>query len=474
MLYWPEIPTCSNILYTPAVCLIRTGDRWVRQLKQIMPLVLTADEKALALEKGSSELKFLFEKNGVDNDLQAFLLHSQICTVAVFATIASSSDELKTLIKDEFAVDIAAGLQQRVRVANLLVCWEAAQCRTKRQSELEGELATKHLVKPMASSEYNAMRLAWESKFWAVEDEMVPARSYLERRAEDFEQEDYKAEPLTAVINKDQDDNETLTPVWSSSGALQMKKSSQSIEEPKNAEQLRKRIKILSMGLMFLGLRHSNRAFLQDLNPQIFEDYVCYLLSEHCFLMTGKSAEGFSISGPSWAQLLLYEFQVRKRAWQLVQNENQKFRDALKAAYRDPVVKERFLTTPVALTSSAQPKRSWDSSGSTAEQPATGKRAKANKKGGRGKGGGKGSGKGGRGGKGGKSATERLGIAARTPDGNAICFSYNDFNVRCKDKSCRFAHNCGLCFAKGHPAYACNQGNKAQASETQGGGRGSE
>ena len=435
------------------------------------PPVLDAQQKAEALQKGSSELKFLLEKNNVDNDLQAYLYHSGILTVPVFATIASTTEELKTLLKDEFEVDVAASLQQRVRVANLIVCWEAAQSRTKRQSELEGELATKHLVKPMATTEYNSMRQAWEARFWPVDDDLVPARSYLERRAEDFEQEDFKAESLTSVINKEQDDGETLTPVWSTSGALQMKKAAQTIDEPKNAEQLRKRIKVLSMGLMFLGIRHSNRAWLQGLNPQVFEDYVCYLLSEHCFLMTGRSAEGFAISGPSWAQLLLYEFQVRKKAWQMVQNEGATFKDALRAAWRDPVVKERFLTTPVALTSAAQPKRSWDG-GASESQDGHGKRPKGNKKGsGRGKGGGaKGKGKG----KGkGKTASDRLGIASRTPDGQAVCFSYNDFNVRCRDKNCRFTHVCGLCSAR-HPAYACSKGNRAQTAETQGGGAGTD
>ena len=57
-----------------------------------MVLELTPLEVAGALLKGSSELKFLLERNNVDNDLQAFLYHSGIVTIAVFATIASNAD----------------------------------------------------------------------------------------------------------------------------------------------------------------------------------------------------------------------------------------------------------------------------------------------------------------------------------------------------------------------------------------------
>ena len=429
-----------------------------------MPLALTQQEISEALEKGSSELRFLFERNNVDNDLQAMIFHSGILTLPVLATIASTATELKDLVKTEFGVDSTAGLADRVRVANLLVAWENATVRAKKQSEIEGELTTKHLIKPMTSSDYIAMRQAWEARFWPLDDEFVPARSYLEKRADEMEQDDLQAEPLTSVITKDQDNQDVLVPVWSSSGTMTMKKSSGCTEEPRNPEQLRKRIKVLSLGLMFLGMKHTNRKFLQNLNPQLFEDYVTYLLSEHCYFLQGRSAEGFNIVGPSWAQLLIYEFQVRRKMWQLVQNEGKDVKDALRSSWQDPVIKERYLTTPVALSASSGSKRQWDSS---ANQSNFGKKAK-----GAGRGGGTSTGKGKGKGKG-KSAAEKLNISSRSPDGDPICFGYNDFHTRCRNKGCRFKHICGGCFGK-HPVYACSSANKAAGAETQGGGKGRE
>jgi hypothetical protein len=371
----------------------------------------------------------------------------------VFVTFVKDSDELKQVIKDSFGIDGSASLANRVRIANLLVAFQLAQGRVTEQSKLEGELSAKHIVKPMTTSEYSSMKVAWERRYWPLEDEQIPGRSYLERRADELEQEDFRSEPLTAVLSKEQDDPDVLVPVWSSTGALQMKKGAQQVEEPKNPEALRKRLKLLGLGLMFLGIRHSNRPYLQGLTPQLFEDYLTYLLSEHCYYLQGKSAEGYNISGPSWAQLLIYELQVRKKAWWLVQSGGSSFADALRAAWKDPVVKERYLTTPVALAG-VPFKRSVESdSGSSA------KRSKGAKGKGRGKPS-KGRGKG----KGQKSVTDRLGISMTTPDGDGICFGYNDFATRCRDRNCRFKHVCGACFGK-HPVYACRPGNRA---ETQG------
>ena len=427
------------------------------------PLVLSDVEVAEALTKGSSDLRFLFEKNDVDNELQALFFHSKITNMAQFAALVPKGDDLRELIKVEFGIDANAGLQHRVRVTNVLISFNTATTRMTKQAEMEGELESKHLVKPMAMTEFTAMRVAWQQRYWELDEDLIPARCYLEKRAEELEQGEYRAEPLTAVLTKEQDDPDIIVPVWSSTGTLQMRKGNQQVEEPRNPEQLRKRLKILGLGLMFLSLKHSNRAFLTAINPQLFEDYACYLLSEHCFYLQGKSAEGFAISGPSWNQLLIYEFQVRRKTWTLVQNQGMDFATALRVSWRDPCVKERFLTTPIALSAAGSGKRYMEPS----DPFAAGKKARSaghgrNKTGNKAKGSGKGKGKG----KGKQSAGDKLGCASRTPDGQPICYGYNDTSVRCKNRDCRFMHRCGGCFGQ-HPLYACKPGNRA---ETQGSG----
>jgi hypothetical protein len=212
-----------------------------------------------------------------------------------------------------------------------------------------------------------------------------------------------------------------------------------------------------------LGLKHPNRSFLQKLTPQLFEEFLSYILGEHVFGLTGKSSEGFTISAPAWSQILIYEFQIRKKAFERVHSQGETFAEALKKSWADPIIKERYLTTPMALAS-VSVKRPTDSSQSQG-QKRSGPYGKGKQKGGS-KGKGKGKGKGKKGGKrGGKNSV--------TPDGRPICFAYNNPNERCQ-RTCPngFVHACCWCFGL-HPAYNCggNSGTPVQP-ETQGSGGG--
>ena len=430
-----------------------------------MVLQLTPAEIDAAVLKADTELALAFERNDVSRETLAFFAHSGIDNMNKFAGIAKDGDDLKAMMLKEFGFDSTASLAERVRITNIVICFEMAKSRVVERNKLEGELMAKQIIKPLSISEHGAMRTAWERRFWVLDEEWVPSRVYLERRLEDLEQGEFKAEALTTVLTKDQEDPDLLVPVWSNTGSLQMRKGTTSVEEPKNSEQLRRRIKVLGIGLMMLGLRHQNKQFLQNLNPQIFEDFLTYLLSEQCYFMQGKSAEGFTISGPSWAQLLIYEYQVRRKAWLIVQSKGTEFGEALREAWKDPSTRERFLITPIALATSGT-KRNWgDSSGSGnhSDKPKTGGGGKAHGKGAK-KSKGSGKGKGSSGKSSGKGNTSSC--ASRTPDGKPICYGYNNFDVRCRDSRCRFLHVCGACFGK-HPIYACKPGNKA---ETQGEG----
>ena len=426
-------------------------------------LVLTPEQVDAAVAKADSELAFAFERNDVSRAALAAFVHSGIDNMTKFAGIARDGDDLRDLMLKEFGFDSSVSLGERVRITNIVICFEMAKSRVFERNKLEGELMAKHIVKPLTVSEHGAMRIAWERRFWTLDDEWVPSRVYLERRLEDLEQGEYKAEALTSVLTKDQEDPDLLVPVWSSTGTLQMRKGTTTVEEPRNPEQLRRRIKVLGIGLMMLGLRHSNKQFLQNLSPQTFEDLLTYLLSDQCYYMQGKSAEGYTITGPSWAQLLIYEHQVRKKAWSNVQHKGQEFGEALREAWKDPSTRERFLITPIALSSSGA-KRNWNEGAGNGDKPSgknggkgQGKNAKKSKGTGKGKGGG---------GKSGNKGGGAQSCASRTPDGKPICYGYNNNDVRCRDSKCRFLHVCGSCFGK-HPIYACRPGNKA---ETQGGG----
>ena len=151
---------------------------------------------------------------------------------------------------------------------------------------------------------------------------------------------------------------------------------------------------------------------------------------------------------PPWPLIISYEHAVRSKAISLVR-KGALLKDALKLAWEDPVVKERHFTTPLCLESNR--KRGADfppsqPSGSSRWEPPA-KYAK---------GGGKGSGKGKKG-KGQKKSSSfaTTGCASTSPDGQNICYQWNNKASRCNKVKCKFVHICGGCFAKDHPLYNC-------------------
>ena len=74
---------------------------------------------------------------------------------------------------------------------------------------------------------------------------------------------------------------------------------------------------------------------------------------EHVWSLVARNAQGDVVAHLPWAQVLQYEQHIRKNTWQLVQQDHMRFHAALKLAIDDPVVKERYFTTPLALASLA-------------------------------------------------------------------------------------------------------------------------
>lgn len=419
---------------------------------------MVPEDLEAALKLGSADLKYLLAREGVDEKLQGAFFSVGITTLAKFSTIVDTAAEFKKMLKEDFALDAAADLQTRVRVAAVVVAYNSAKARTEKFAELEGEMQSKRLQKPLAVSEYQAMRTAWEKKWWPQTDGQTPGRSYMEKRADDLANGDLRAEPLTSVISREEDNTECFQSFWDAAGQLQLKKGGTSVAEPQNPEQLRKRIKLMGCGLMMLGIRHTNNPALQGLVPQDFEDYLSFLLGEFVWGLTGRSADGNTVALPSWAQLIIYEYQIRRAAYRLVE-EGSTFKDALKQSYKDAVTKERYFTTPIALSSSQKRPYAFNDMPDGSSQ----KKGKS-----------KGAGKGGKsGGKGRKGNGKPSG----KPEGKKhdFCYAYNNSWERCKNKNCKFKHQCMKCGGN-HPVYNCTnaEAGAKQGGETQGKGAGAE
>ena len=184
-------------------------------------------EEGLAkkLAKGASELKFLLTQHKVSADIQGELYENGVDTVARFAAAATDEADLKAMLKDSFSINPSESLKLRAQAAGVVVAWKTAISGVERQAEAEATNEVRDLAKPIPSTEYIAMRQAFAAKFGELEDKHIPAKEYIEKKLAELESGEFRAEPLTEIISRDEVDPDTLLPPhWDAKGTISLKK----------------------------------------------------------------------------------------------------------------------------------------------------------------------------------------------------------------------------------------------------------
>ena len=208
---------------------------------------------------------------------------------------------------------------------------------------------------------------------------------------------------------------------------------------------------LLGTTLIFAGYQQVHKSYLRGLTPQVFVDYVEYLLGDYVWKLAARGVGGAILSSPSWSLLLSYEHAIRKKMVILV-NKGQTVKDSLKSAMEDPVTKERFFTTPLCVEA-VSGKRPAPSEWGYAETAGSASTHVQNNKKGKSPRGGKGRGKGKDKGKNRRTSVNKC--ASKTPDGANICFKFNQ--AGCSVPNCPFVHVCGKCFAANVPMNRCKR-----------------
>ena len=415
--------------------------------------VLTDEEEKAALQKGSADLKFLFERNDVPVKLMAKWFHVGVTTLEKFSNIAKDSDDLVLLLRDHLGVDQAATLENRVIVAAVTCSWVNAKTRVQRAAEVEAELDTKEWRKPVLVSEWLAMKAGLEKAVGTVDDRLLPAKEYVEKKLQEVEAGEDRAEELSEVLSREEVDPDTMVPSWDAKGNLTVRRGSGKVKDPGNPEALRSRLTVMRNAFQMVSLKHTNRSELQGDWVRVFEEFKDYLLGDHVYGLHAQDADGNTIAAPPFRLVLSYERAVRKEAVRRVNQEKTAYPVALKQAWRDPTTKERHFTTPLPLVSKRPsggqvPAASSKSTGSPAKKQRAEEKGKP-----------KGAGKG----------KQMAGCASHNADGVPICYRFNTPGERCKVKRCKFAHQCGICFSDKRPLYQCNS-QKKQPPDTTGSG----
>ena len=201
---------------------------------------------------------------------------------------------------------------------------------------------------------------------------------------------------------------------------------------------------------MFISYQQTSRTYLNGLKPYVFTEYADYMLGEHVFGLKATMRSGEVLGSPPWDLTLSYEHEIRVTACKHVM-KGQTLEHGLRTAWADPVVKERYFSTPLGLVMQGRARKAeeQDLGGQPWKfQKGPGKGNAKGDKGGRPKGGGKG--------KGDKGGHFDCAPSTPGPGGRKICFAFNKGTCTKKGHKCKFAHVCGICFKEGVPMFKCD------------------
>ena len=93
---------------------------------------LSEVEKKAVMDKGGSELKFLFDKEGGDELFQLKLYTDGITSVKTFAALFTDATDLRAGLKELFHLDPTKDFATRIKVSKIVVAWETAKTRGAR------------------------------------------------------------------------------------------------------------------------------------------------------------------------------------------------------------------------------------------------------------------------------------------------------------------------------------------------------
>ncbi len=430
-----------------------------------MPKVLSAEEHAAGLAKVEGELLRILEDAEVGSEVRALFGHFGISKVRSFARLEPDESSLRELLKRDF--EFGETIAERISMAHVLVAWDAAKDRVKRQAEVATEARVHGTTPELPKSDSNSMRMAYEGVHGEISDALYPSNDYLKTKLDQVEDEIYEAEPLTEVISRDNaaadgsDVTLTLVPT-----ALRVSKVKHRIAAPRDTEQFRARLRTMAMCWELVRMRYPERKSLQGLTHQTFVDIVDYILGELVWQFRGPSEQQVT-----WMDVLEYEHQIRKRALKWVRQQKYTIKDAIAVAIKDQELRTTYFVTQLACAKS----RKRDRSPNPEPRRPNPNQPRNNQEKGKGKGG---QSKGSKGkGKGGKqdwgynnnntnepssadahavnSAKKKEKLLAAVPsNGRFICIKYNKNSC---GGQCRYEHACLRCGEYGHRLTQCTK-----------------
>jgi len=299
----------------------------------------------------------LFDELKTEEKIQANVAARRIVKLGVFAKLEPTEEAFRTWACADLGLDPEQDLDARVTIAQLVDARDSARQRVSTTQRLEAEARVNGQTRELMKGTHLSLRRAAAEVVGTLDDRRCPGRAYVEARLEQIDDGELEAEPLTKVTTVSSE----LESVESSAGpglnirrdgVLHVIKGKRSVPMPRDAEQLRQYLRVMSLHWLMVRLKGAGRTFLHDFTLEEFAKHAEYLLGDDVFLI--KEANPAMPYGPSWDQLLIYELELRKYAVRLVNEKGRTLVAALREARESVEHRAKFFVAPLAMPRSGQ------------------------------------------------------------------------------------------------------------------------
>ena len=420
-----------------------------------MPIqVLTAAQQHAALTSIASDLRVIMEDVGLRVEVQAVIAHNGFTTLARLMGLEDNKERLRVAMAAGFGLDASEDMASRRDVSDVLAVWELAGKQSTREQESRAEHKVSGVLQPAAVLEVRAMRKAFETVNGKMEERLIPGRYFLGKKLEELQNNEPEVERLTDITTRDEGEEEFIFSELGKDGKLSIKKGAKkTTTQPLDAEELRTSYRVLTHAWLFANSRHPNRPWMLGFDGATYTKLADYVLGPKVSRLKATVDASKPDAGPcpSWACVLLYEYEIRKAAYELVRSENLTMVAALSMAMHDTELRHLHFTTPFQFElrksggqdagKDKQPKKDAgkDKQQQQGQQQQQQQKSKKNKNKEKAKG---------KQTSGGQGAPKKLkDLPGKTPDGREICYRFNS-----KDgcKGCTRVHVCQICFSEAH------------------------
>ena len=320
---------------------------------------LTEPQTKEAIATLDDELSVIFDERDVPAWLQGRIAFVGCRKLGTFGRIEATDKDVRSWMINQLKVDPDADPGNRTAMATVVDAWQASKRRLDRRDEVEAEERASKMPKTIPQKDFYRMKASYAKTYLenkALEDYETPHLQGFESSCEQIEDGQIKAELLKDVVSEKEAEGgpeDSWTPIYQADGSMKLRAKKNQVPPPSEPEGFRYRMRLLSVKWVMLSDKFPNNARLKGLQPKTFNEHAEYILGPEVKGLDARDASGASIAKPTWATLMSYELEVRKKAFRRFNEEGVSLAEALKHARDDSSLRERFLQIPFSITAAA-------------------------------------------------------------------------------------------------------------------------